>query len=427
MRSAKWIVLVALAVLFVMPGCALVNLLVEYPTPTPPPQRALRPTFTPTATKEATAEAVVQAPEETPTPPAEQPQEQPAAQPDQPAEQPPTEQPPTPTEPPAEPTATPTPFLIVSNDVANARSGPGTDYQQVGELPQGAELTVLARNDGGDWWQVCCIGDQPVWVFSDLVTLQGSADGVAVAANVPPPPTPTPSPTPRPEVVVANPRVNVRDLPGEDTTVLGQVLSGERLQIVGRNEAGDWWQVCCFQGRNVWIADEVVQAVGPLELVALSPDLPTATPIPVEPTATPEAAAAATTPEPAAQPGDGAFNPASETFPFNQDYFRVAARIEDAAGAPLDGYYLRVLNETTGQQWISTRSENEWQATAPNAAFADYREANATFDTRGKAPLAGNAFAVWLVDGRGRQVSPAVRLAQTDDEFQWLYVVYTGQ
>lgn len=425
MRSAKWIVLAALAVLLVMPGCALVNLLVEYPTPTPPPQRALRPTFTPTASRVAPPEAVVQAPEATPAPPpAEQPPQQPTEQPSEPA---PVEQPPAPVEPPAEPTATPTPFLVVSSAVANARSGPGTDYQQVGELPQGAQLSLVARNEAGDWWQVCCVDDQPVWVFNDLVTVQGSPDGIAVAANVPPPPTPTPSPTPQPEVVVANPRVNVRSLPGEEAPVLGQVLNGERLSIVGRNQAGDWWQVCCFQGNNVWISAEVVQAVGPLEQVALSPDLPTATPVPPQATPTPETAAAATTPQPAASAGDTTFSQTSETFPFNQDYFRVAARIEDAAGAPLAGYYLRVLNETTGQQWVSNPSDDVWQVTAPNAAFADYRQANALFDTRGKTPLAANAYAVWLIDGRGRQLSPIVRLAQTDDEFQWLYVVFTGQ
>ena len=411
--------LAALAVLIFMPGCALINLMVDYPTPTPPPQRALRPTFTPTATREAPVEAVVQAPTETPAPPVEQPQEPPAEQTDQQA--PPVEQPPTPTEIPPEPTATPTPFVVVSNDIARVRSGPGTDYEQLGELTQGAQLTLVARNDAGDWWQVCCFNDQPVWIAGELVALQGSADAVAVAANVPPPP------TAQPEVVVANPRVNVRSEPSPDAPVLGQVLSGARLQIIGRNEAGDWWQVCCFEGNSVWIADEVVQAQGPLELVALSPDLPTATPVPAEPTATPEAGAAAVAPETGAQPGDLVFSETNEVFPFTEDYFRVAAKITDAAGVPLDGYYLRVLNETTGQQWISIRSDDSWQVTAPNAAFADFREANVEFDTRGKAPLAANAYAVWLVDGSGRQLSPVVRLAQNDDEFQWLYVVFSGQ
>lgn len=409
MRSPRWIVLVALAVLLVMPGCALVNTLVEYPTPTPRPQRALRPTFTPTAVSDAPAEAVVQAPEATPEPPTPEP---PAAQVEQPtAPPPPTEVPPT-------PTATPTPFVVVSNDIARVRSGPGVDYPQLGELAQGASLALTARNEAGDWWQVCCVDDQPVWISADLAALQGSAEGVAVAANVPPPPTPTPSPTPQPEVVVVNPRVNVRSQPASDAPVLGQVLEGARLQIVGRDQVGDWWQVCCFEGSTAWVASEVVRAEGPLELVALSPDLPTATP---------EAAAAAATPEPATPAAEADFTQSSETFPFNQDYFRVAVRVQNAAGEPLTGYYLRTLNETTGQQWISNPSGDQWDVTAPNPDFADFREANLFFDTRGKAPLADNAFAVWLVDGRGRQVSPIVRLAQTDDEFQWLYVVFSGQ
>lgn len=415
MRSPRWIVVAALAVLLILPGCALVNTLVEYPTPTPPPQRALRPTFTPTATSLAPAEGVVQAPEATPTLVEST---APASQPEQPAA--PTEPPPAPTEPPPPPTATPTPFVVVANDIARLRSGPGTDYELLGELAQGAQLTLAARNEAGDWWQVCCVNDQPGWISADLVTLQGSAEGVAVAANIPPPPTPTPSPTPQPEIVVANPRVNVRSQPAADAPVLGQVLQGQRLPIVGRDETGDWWQVCCYEGNAVWVAGEVVRAEGPLELVALSPDLPTATP-------TAEAVVTAATPEPLAEPGALAFAAAEESFPFNQDYFRVAARVEDAGGAPLAGYYLRVLNETTGQQWISARSADAWDVTAPNPDFADFREANLFFDTRGKAPLAANAYAVWLTDGRGQAVSPAVRLAQTDDEFQWLYVVFSGR
>ena len=158
--------------------------------------------------------------------------------------------------------------------------------------------------------------------------------------------------------------------------------------------------------------------------MALSPDLPTATPT-APPTA--EAAAVAATAVPPIQIGEFPFSDASETFPFNQDYFRVAAKVQDASGAPQDSYYLRIRNETTGQQWQSRRSSDRWEPTAPNAAFADFREANVAFDTRGKAPLAQNAYALWLVDGRGQAVSPVLRYAQDDDELQWLYVVFTSQ
>ena len=68
-----------------------------------------------------------------------------------------------------------------------------------------------------------------------------------------------------------------------------------------------------------------------------------------------------------------------------------------------------------------------WQGTAPSVDFADFRQANLIYDTRGQSALAGNSFAVWLVDGAGRQVSPIVRYTQDDDQFRWLYVVWTQQ
>ena len=201
MRSPKLAILIALAVLLLTPGCALINSLVEYPTPTPRPQRALRPTFTPTAPSpgEAVAEATQPpaAPAETPTVPA--PAEQ-AAEPVPPTAEPPTPEPPT-------PTATPAPIVIVPGEPVRARSGPGITYDQVTELAAGTQLAIVGKNDAGDWWQVCCVDEQPVWVLGELVDEQGSLDTIAVAANILPSPTPTATPVPKPAVVVSIPRV----------------------------------------------------------------------------------------------------------------------------------------------------------------------------------------------------------------------------
>ena len=345
MRNPKLPVLVALAVLLLMPGCALVNSLVEYPTPTPRPQLALRPTFTPTAVPTAapTASEAVAPPEsaaQAATPTAEQALAQvelPTATPEPPTA---TPEPPTPT--PEPPTATPEP--------------------------------------------------------------------------------PTPTPEPKPEVVISNPRVNVRSGPGADFDVLGQVLQGQRLAIVGRDPDGQWWQICCFEDQTGWLAAEVVAAEGPLETVALAADLPTPTP---EATATAEVAAVAPLPV----DGDYPFGLTEETtYPFNQDYLRVGVKVNDNDDTPLAGFYLRVVNETTGQQWLSPATGGlPWQSTAPSVDFADYRQANLIYDTRGKSALAGNSFTLWLVDGAGRQVSPSVRYTQDDDQFRWLYVVWTQQ
>lgn len=346
MRNPKLPVLVALAVLLLMPGCALVNSLVEYPTPTPRPQLALRPTFTPTAVPTAapqTASEAAAPPEsatQAETPTAEQALAQvelPTATPEPPTA---TPEPPTPT--PEPPTPTPEP--------------------------------------------------------------------------------PTATPEPKPEVVISNPRVNVRSGPGPNFPVLGQVLQGQRLAIVGRDPDGQWWQICCFEGQTGWLAAEVVAAEGPLETVALAADLPTPTP---EATATAEVAAVA--PPPAG--GDFPFGLTEETtYPFNQDYLRVGVKVNDNDDTPLAGFYLRVVNETTGQQWLSPATgDSPWQSTAPSVDFADYRQANLIYDTRGKSALAGNSFTLWLVDGAGRQVSPIVRYTQNDDQFRWLYVVWTQQ
>jgi hypothetical protein len=352
LRIPKLIVLVALAVLLVTPGCALVNSLVEYPTPTPRPQLALRPTFTPTAV---------------------------------------------PTDTPAEPTAAPAEVELLA---ASAVDTPTVEAAAVAQTPEQVE--------------------QPT-ATAEPPTPTATPDPPTPTPE-PPTPTPTATPEPKPEVVVSNPRVNVRSGPAASFPVLGQVLQGQRLEIVGRDEDGLWWQICCFEGQTGWLADEVVSAVGPLETVALAADLPTPAP---EATVTSEAVAAAQ------PPAEGAllFDLTEEiTFPFSQDYLRVGAKVNDSDDTPLAGYYLRVVNETTGQQWLSmVTGRGPWRGTAPSVDFADFRQANLIYDTRGKSALAGNSFALWLVDGAGRQVSPVVRYTQDDDEFRWLYVVWTRQ
>ena len=166
MRSPKLAILIALAVLLLTPGCALINSLVEYPTPTPRPQRALRPTFTPTAPAPVDTVAEAKQPAvlaEIPTVPA------PADQATEPV--PPTAEAPTP-EPPT-PTATPAPIVIVPGEPVRARSGPDITYDQVTELAAGTQLAIVGKNEVGDWWQVCCVDNQPVWVLGELVDEQG--------------------------------------------------------------------------------------------------------------------------------------------------------------------------------------------------------------------------------------------------------------
>ncbi len=105
--------------------------------------------------------------------------------------------------------------LTITDDIVNARTGPGTDYGLAGAANNGQQFELIAKNPEGDWWQVCCVNGQQVWIFGQLARAE-NADKVPVVAQIPPKPVaptaapvaaqPTPAPaaqptaTPQPQV-----------------------------------------------------------------------------------------------------------------------------------------------------------------------------------------------------------------------------------
>jgi spore germination protein YaaH len=107
---------------------------------------------------------------------------------------------PTPT---PEPTPTPTKEVeiseteaeaVVSNSLLNLRSGPGTNYDRVGQVRQGTKLKVLGKNAEGTWIKIETPGGTEAWVILTYVDINVSLDSVAVA-QAPAAPTPGPKPT----------------------------------------------------------------------------------------------------------------------------------------------------------------------------------------------------------------------------------------
>jgi hypothetical protein len=89
-----------------------------------------------------------------------------------------------------------------SANAINVRSGPGTNYPVLGQFEPGQAATVTGRNADSSWWQVSLADNSLGWVFGELVTLSGAAEGIALAEAPPPPPTATPAPqaaAPEPE------------------------------------------------------------------------------------------------------------------------------------------------------------------------------------------------------------------------------------
>lgn len=127
------------------------------------------------------------------------------------------------------PTAEPTPWAVVPSGPVSVRSGPDRTYPVVGELAQGAQVTITGRRPDGAWLKVCCVAGQEVWVAAPLLDVKGK---LALAPEIVPP-----TATPRPVATPAPTRVRPTATPQLLTCISGYV----------RNAAGgiglQGWQV----------------------------------------------------------------------------------------------------------------------------------------------------------------------------------------
>lgn len=142
------------------------------------------------------------------------------------------------------------------------------------------------------------------------------ATATALPTDTPmPTPTALPSNTPTPAAAKAqvggDGQVNVRSGPGTAYDEIGQAATGAELDIVARDAAGDWYQVCCINEQNAWIVARLVTVMGDPALVPVAqdiPEAPTASAAPViilptpRPTAPPVQPAATAAPAPTAPP-----------------------------------------------------------------------------------------------------------------------------
>ena len=104
--------------------------------------------------------------------------------------------------PPARPTPTPaarppTATVTVVAERLRVRAGPGTNYQQLGELPFGAAVEATGRSADGRWWQIAYQG-KAAWISADYVVASPDAYALPVTSAAPQPAIPAPPPAAQP-------------------------------------------------------------------------------------------------------------------------------------------------------------------------------------------------------------------------------------
>ena len=70
------------------------------------------------------------------------------------------------------------PIAVINAPVVNARSGPNTTFDIVAEVERGREFSIVGTNATREWWQVCCVDGQEVWVVDEFVDTQGDLDRI---------------------------------------------------------------------------------------------------------------------------------------------------------------------------------------------------------------------------------------------------------
>jgi N-acetylmuramoyl-L-alanine amidase len=161
------------------------------------------------------------------------------------------------------------------------RVGPGAAYEVTASLAEGDEVNVLGRDEMGDWVKVSLDSGEEGWVAAEFVDVGGDLKAVPVITPEPIAtptteltPTARPSPTVPPEATAAptsGPAVSVpvpartaggglrmRSGPGTNYEVLVLLSEGQEVDVLGRDEAGEWLKISLDSGEEGWVAAEFV-------------------------------------------------------------------------------------------------------------------------------------------------------------------------
>lgn len=137
------------------------------------------------------------------------------------------------------PSATATGYhLRIKSEVQNVRSGPGTEYDVIGQVIQGAQARILGATADHSWLVIDFRG-QWGWLAAYLVEPFGDRN---LARIIQPPATPTPEPPQEPDLLVLNAqpaRLDIGQATALNVTILNQGLSpASRFAVAGTFQPG---------------------------------------------------------------------------------------------------------------------------------------------------------------------------------------------
>jgi len=154
----------------------------------------------------------------------------------------------------------------------NVRSGPGTQYDIIGQLNSGNEVHITGRSDDESNWLRIDFQGSDGWVAYFTVTILGDVSSLDIvspranpdAAPVRPVATPITTQASSSIFVTAYRRVNIRSGPGSEYISVGNLEAGSSADVTGRSKDNEWLRIN-FGSMSGWVAFFVVSLTGSLE------------------------------------------------------------------------------------------------------------------------------------------------------------------
>ena len=167
------------------------------------------------------------------------------------------------------------PTAVVTSPRLHIRTGPGASYASITTIGQGERVILLGRDSASAWAKNSTGTDVEGWASTAFLDTGGALRSLPVLERV------------QPQVAVAPFRLNVRNAPASNATVVATLIQGEIVNILGRSSNSAWVYINYGGGSQGWIASgEFTPRISLAGLpVIAAPAVPT--PVPGAPTAPP--------------------------------------------------------------------------------------------------------------------------------------------
>jgi uncharacterized repeat protein (TIGR01451 family) len=73
----------------------------------------------------------------------------------------------------------------ITIDGLNLREGPDTTFNSLGGIPVNTQVTVIARNEDGSWWYICCLPNTEIRGWASAQLLAADFDAAQAASLIP--------------------------------------------------------------------------------------------------------------------------------------------------------------------------------------------------------------------------------------------------